>query len=81
MSRHKKKHSNRGGRAAAPPIPRPNAPMLATEREVCADAAQDGWVRVKLSAELLEDAHPGSGSGGGGIDALVARDRGSRSVI
>jgi hypothetical protein len=48
---------------------------------VRADAAENGWVRVKLSAELREDAHPGSGSGGGGIDALVARDRGGRPVI
>lgn len=39
------------------------------------------WVRRTLTAELLSDAHPGSGSGGGGIDALVARDRHGRPVI
>lgn len=39
------------------------------------------WVRQTLSAELLSDAHPGSGSGGGGIDALVARDRHDHPVI
>ncbi len=39
------------------------------------------WVRYRLTAELLSDAHLGSGSGGGGIDALVARDRHDRPVI
>jgi RAMP superfamily len=39
------------------------------------------WVRQTLTAELLSDAHLGSGSGGGGIDALVARDRRDRPVI
>jgi len=39
------------------------------------------WVRQALSAEFLSDAHLGSGSGGGGIDALVARDRHDRPVI
>lgn len=39
------------------------------------------WVRQTLRAELLSDAHLGSGSGGGGIDALVARDRYDRPVI
>ncbi len=40
-----------------------------------------GWVRMRLAAELLSDAHFGSGSGGSGIDALVARDRHERPVI
>lgn len=39
------------------------------------------WVRQTLTAEFLSDAHLGSGSGGGGIDALVARDRQNRPVI
>lgn len=39
------------------------------------------WVRQRLTAEVLSDAHLGSGSGGGGIDALVARDRHGRPVI
>lgn len=39
------------------------------------------WVRQTLTAEFLSDAHPGSGSGGGGIDALVARDWHNRPVI
>ncbi len=38
-------------------------------------------VRLKLIAELAEDAHLGSGAGGAGIDALVARDREGRAVI
>jgi hypothetical protein len=40
-----------------------------------------GWVRCTLTAEFLSDAHLGAGSGGGGIDALVARDRHDRPVI
>ena len=44
-------------------------------------SARDGWVRLALTAELLSDAHLGSGSGGGGINALVARDRHDRPVI
>lgn len=39
------------------------------------------WVRCKITAELLADAHFGTGSGGSGIDALVARDRDGRPVI
>lgn len=39
------------------------------------------WVRQTLTAEFLSDAHLGSGSGGGGIDALIARDRYDRPVI
>jgi hypothetical protein len=39
------------------------------------------WVRQTLTAEFLSDAHLGSGSGGSGIDALVARDRHDRPVI
>lgn len=39
------------------------------------------WVRYTLTAEFLSDAHLGSGSGGGGIDALIARDRYGRPVI
>jgi hypothetical protein len=36
---------------------------------------------MTLKAELLEDAHLGSGAGGGGIDALFARDRDGKPVI
>lgn len=39
------------------------------------------WVRYIVTGELLSDAHLGSGSGGEGIDALVARDRHGRPVI
>lgn len=39
------------------------------------------WMRCTLTAELLADAHFGTGSGGGGIDALLARDRHGRPVI
>lgn len=39
------------------------------------------WIRCRLVAELLSDAHFGSGSGGSGIDALLARDRRGRPVI
>ncbi len=39
------------------------------------------WIRCKLTAELLSDTHPGSGTGGSSIDALIARDRHDRPVI
>lgn len=41
----------------------------------------DNWVRKQLTAEFTSDSHLGSGSGGGGVDALVARDRHDRPVI
>ncbi len=41
----------------------------------------NSWVRCKLTAELLSDTHPGSGSGGDGVDSLIARDRHGRPVI
>ena len=41
----------------------------------------ENWIRYKLTADLIEDTHPGSGSGGVGIDALVARDCEGRPVI
>jgi hypothetical protein len=43
--------------------------------------ADEDWVRLDLTATLLEDAHLGSGAGGAGIDALVARDRDGKPVI
>src|SRR5690606_5327897 len=57
---------------------------VATPREPTAQRRprmSDKWVRQTLTAELLSDAHLGSGSGGGGIDALVARDWHNRPVI
>ncbi len=41
----------------------------------------NSWVRYKLTAELLSDTHPGSGSGGDGVDSLIARDRHGQPVI
>jgi len=41
----------------------------------------EDWIRLEVRATLLEDAHLGSGAGGAGIDALVARDRDGRPVI
>jgi hypothetical protein len=41
----------------------------------------ESWTRQTLIAEFLSDAHLGTGSGGGGIDALVARDRYNRPVV
>ena len=72
MGKNKPKHSGerqapvRVNQAAPPPARKP---------------ARAGWVRMKLTAELLEDAHPGAGTGGLGIDALVARDRDGEPVI
>lgn len=41
----------------------------------------DCWIRRRLTAELLSDARFGSGSGGEGIDEMIARDRKGRPVI
>jgi len=65
-------------RAHFPKRPETPAP---TRSDVGAATAGTGWVRRTLTAEFLSDAHLGSGSGGGGIDALVARDRHDRPVI
>ncbi len=59
----------------------PDASARDSERSVGGARANDGWIRMILTAELLTDAHPGSGTGGEGIDALVARDRRDLPVI
>lgn len=38
-------------------------------------------MRYEIEIELLEDLHTGSGTGGGGVDALQARDAWGRPVI
>jgi len=58
-----------------PPAPEP------TRSDVGTAQSRTGWVRRTLTAQLLSDAHLGSGSGGGGIDALIARDRHDRPVV
>ena len=70
MSRKNKAHFPK-----RPPAPEPTSSDVGT--------AQSGtsWVRRTLTAEFTSDAHLGSGSGGGGIDALIARDRHDRPVI
>ncbi len=84
MSSRKQKPANKKGQAVSKPATRPNLPGTAPNFAIGAvvDAIDEaGWTRVKVVAELLEDAHPGSGSGGGGIDALVSRDRRGQPVI
>ncbi len=61
--------------------PQSHPPAQASERPAPGSSVDDRWVRMTLTAELLADAHPGSGSGGQGIDALVARDRRDSPVI
>lgn len=78
MSRHR----GRARRNNQPPSRlRQNTPGPVPGQAMGTDAVQDGWIRAQISAELLEDAHPGSGSGAGGIDGLVARDRHGRPVV
>lgn len=60
---------------------RTNTLASASDPTMLSDVASDGRVRRKIMVELLEDMHPGSGAGGGGIDALVTRDRHGRPVI
>lgn len=61
-------------------------PEQPVEAEPSRPDVEDGsygnpWVRLTLTAEFLSDAHLGSGSGGAGIDALMARDRYGRPVV
>lgn len=58
-----------------PPAPEPTGSDVGTAQ------SGTGWVRRTLTAEFTSDAHLGSGSGGGGIDALIVRDRRDRPVI
>jgi hypothetical protein len=83
-----KRKKGRANNRAARPVGGRSSPTLDTLATATnsagaapADAPSDGWLQMKLSAELLDDAHLGSGSGGGGVDALVARDRRERPVI
>jgi len=78
MSRRKKKQRKR---SSAKSTERHMEPRSAASRTRCLTEEPDGRQRLRLTAELLEDAHPGSGAGGGGIDALVARDRKGHPVI
>ncbi|HMU41515.1 MAG TPA: hypothetical protein PKE31_21080 [Pseudomonadota bacterium] len=39
------------------------------------------WIRLQITATLLSDAHMGSGVGGQGLHALLARDRWGNPVI
>jgi hypothetical protein len=73
----KRKRKQRGHGAMHPS----NSPAPRSERSVASGSANNGWVRMRLTAKLLADAHPGSGSGAQGIDALVARDRRDHPVI
>lgn len=52
-----------------------SAPELSRSGIATASNGGTGRVRRTLTAEFLSDAHLGSGAGGGGIDALVARDK------
>lgn len=62
-------------------FPKPPEAPASSGSDVGTASGGTGWVRRALTAEFLSDAHLGSGSGGGGIDALVARDRHDRPVI
>ncbi len=70
MSRKSKAHFPK-----RPPAPEPTGSDVGTAQ------SGTGWVRRTLTAQFTSDAHLGSGSGGGGIDALIARDRRDRPVI
>jgi hypothetical protein len=75
MSRSKEKPSHGGQaqhQATAPGTPSEQTPETTTSA---------AWIQRRLIAELVEDMHHGTGIGGGGVDALVARDRDGRPVI
>jgi hypothetical protein len=82
------KHDNRRGHhkkqakvQSAKPMPPTVKPVTEVASQTPTNSVQQDWLRMKLTAELLEDTHPGSGDGNAGIDALVARDRQDRPVI
>lgn len=80
MSRSRSKKKTQGKRA-------PNAARVAqprqgkdVERPAPAQPTQTAR-RLKIVATLQEDVHHGSGMGGAGVDALIARDKDGRPVI
>lgn len=79
MSKHNKHHkpsaSHRG------PTPQPAKPTPQTESAKDNFPKRGAWVRYKITATLLSDAHLGSGVGGQGLHALLARDSQNRPVI
>ena len=79
MSKHNKHHkpsaSHRG------PTPQPAKPTPQTESAKDNSQKRGAWVRKKITATLLSDAHLGSGVGGQGLHALLARDSQNRPVI
>ena len=66
---------------AATPAPPKTPAVAATPAPPKTPVVGGSWERYRITATLRSDAHPGSGSGGGGIDALVSRDRDDRPVI
>lgn len=70
------------GKKRKPHFPKYKKPKhkKAVPSSTSSSSGSSGWVRRKLTAEFLSDAHLGSGAGGGGVDALVARDRHGRPV-
>ncbi len=79
MSKHNKHHkpsaSHRG------PTPQPAKPTPQKESAKDNSQKRGAWVRYKITAKLLSDAHLGSGVGGQGLHALLARDSQNRPVI
>lgn len=79
MGQHNKHHkpaaSHRG------PTPQPAKPTPQTESAKDNSQKRGAWVRYKITAKLLSDAHLGSGVGGQGLHALLARDSQNRPVI
>jgi hypothetical protein len=67
MSRDKRRPD--AGRGAPAPSP------------IAASPESKNRLRVTLTAELLEDTHLGAGTGGPGVNALLARDRRGDPVI
>ena len=79
MSKHNKHHKQSASHRG--PTPQPAKPTPQKESAKDNSQKRGAWVRYKITAKLLSDAHLGSGVGGQGLHALLARDSQNRPVI
>lgn len=79
MGKSSKKHQQQQNHSA--PQSQPPKPAPQKERPQDSPKKPETWVRKKITATLKSDAHLGSGVGGQGLHALLARDRQGRPVI
>lgn len=79
MGKSSKKYQQQQNHSA--PQSQPPKPAPQKERPQDSPKKPETWVRKKITATLQSDAHLGSGVGGQGLHALLARDREGHPVI